>query len=88
MAGVLIQPHQGIRPTGSTGDPGSQFLNCFLHRGDPGLMGVHPYGRKAILSILLSRDQEEGNVTAEFFLAPQAFRLVRKESSDWVMDII
>ena len=74
MEGVLVQSHQGIRPIESTGDPGGQFLNCFLHRGDPGLRGVHPYGRKAILStpccLLLSRDQEEGDVIAEFFLVP------------------
>ena len=74
MAGVLVQPQQGIRPIGSNGDPGGQFLDCFLHRVDPGLSGVHPYGRKAILSIscglLLSRYQEEGNVIVEFFFVP------------------
>ena len=92
MAGVLVQLHQGIRPIGSTGDPGSQFSNCFLHRVDPGLTGVHPYGRKAILSIpcglLLGRYQEEGNVIVEFFFVPQALRLVREESSNWVTDEI
>ena len=74
MVGVLIQLHHGIRPIGSTGDPGSQFPNCFLHRADPGLTGVHPYSRKAILSILcgllLSRYQQEGDIIVEFFFDP------------------
>ena len=92
MAGVLVQPHLGIRPIRSTGDPGSQFPNCFFHIGDPGLTGVHTYGRKTTLPIpcclLLGGDEAEGNVITEFFLVPQAFRLMREESSDWVMDMI
>ena len=78
MVGVLVQPHQGIRPIRSTGDPGSQFLDCFLHRADPGLTGVHPYGRKAILSIpcglLLGRYQEEGDVIVEFLFIPPSLK--------------
>ena len=74
MAGVLIQLHQDTRSIRSTGDPGSQFPNCFLQRADPGLTGVHPYGRKAILSIpsglLLGRYQQEGNIIPEFFFVP------------------
>ena len=83
MVGVLIWLHQGIRPIRSTGDPDNQFLNCFLHRADPGLTGVHPYGRKAILSIpcslLLGRYQEEGYVIAEFFFVPPSLKADKGE---------
>ena len=44
MAGALMQPHQGVRPIGSTGGPDSQFPYHFLHGGDPSLARVHPYG--------------------------------------------
>ena len=74
MAGVLIQLHQGVRPIRSTGNPGGEFPDHFLHRADPGLTGFYPYGRKAILSIpcglLLSRYQEEGDIIAEFSFVP------------------
>ena len=92
MVGVLVQPHQGIRPIRSTGDPGSQFLDCFLHRVDSGLTGIHPYGRKAILSIpcglLLGIYQEEGDVIAEFFFASPSLEANEGESSNWVTDEI
>ena len=38
MAGVPVEPHQGVRPIGSTGDQGSQLPNHFLNSGDPGLI--------------------------------------------------
>ena len=86
MGCIPVEPHLDVRPIRSTGDQCSQLLNCFLHSGNPGLIGVYPYHRETIHPVsccpLLSRDQEEGNVTAELFCVPEAFRLVREESSD------
>ena len=93
MAGVLVKLHLGVRPIGSTGDPGGQFPNHLLHTGNPGLTGVHPYGRKTILPIscsllALTETRRKAMSLQNFSSSPQAFKPVREESSDQVTDMI
>ena len=52
LTGVPIKMHQGIRPIRSCGDQGGQLFNHFFLGGDPGLIGIHPHGRKAIDPVL------------------------------------
>ena len=70
MAGIPIQPHQGIGKVRPSGGLWGQLFNCLLHSGHPGLVWVHPHCSKAkhfvSLSTSSSQDEEEGNLTLEF----------------------
>ena len=78
MVGVPIKLHQGIRPIRPDGDPSGQLLDCFLHGRDPGLIGIHPYHRKAIYPVphcpLLSYNQKECDIAVEFLHVPTSLQ--------------
>ena len=86
MVGVPIELHQGVRPIEATGDQGGQLLNCFLHGGSPALWGfTHTVQRPYILSPAapsLVETRRKVMSLQDFPASPQAFRLVREESSD------
>ena len=90
MVGIPIKPHQGIGPIMSGGVQSSQLFDCFLHGRDPGLIRVDPYHRKAIYLSPTApssvKTRRKATSLWNFSASPQAFRLVREESSKWVIE--
>ena len=81
MAGALMQLHHNIRPIGSVEGIGGQFPHYFLHRGDSGLVRVHPYSQQTIISspchFILCLHQEKSDVMAEFLFLPPSLKAIQ-----------
>ena len=77
--------------SGPKGDHWGQLFDHFLHSRNPGLIGfTHIMERPYTLSPTVHpsvRTRRKAMLFQNFSRLPQAFRLLREESSDWVIEV-